>query len=208
MYLTQGQSTFLFTVVRLGLQSASLFLIAHIASRTYNVTYLERINGGVLSRINYLCFSKFPSRRKHHLGRFFVALTLVITTALTYLPTLLSSVFPVRPTFLESNQQPFHVPATKVLKPTSLSPGHTTVEDILLGMGLSLNGSEFKSYSAKPSALQPCHQMKDVDTNVCPPDGGEYGVSFRTSEEAPLIVYGAMSICVTPFFIFEPTKTN
>lgn len=74
MYHNQEESAFLLTVIQLALQISTIFPISHLASRTYNLTNLEGINGGFLDRVNYIFFTKFPSRRQEYLGRFYVAL--------------------------------------------------------------------------------------------------------------------------------------
>ncbi|KAF9584945.1 hypothetical protein BGW38_004560 [Lunasporangiospora selenospora] len=187
MYLDQVQSTVLFTAIRLALQTASLLLIAHIASRTNNVTYLERINGGVMAKINYVFFSKFPSGRKHHLGRFFVTLTL-ITMVLNFLPTLLSKLYPVKPTFLESNQHSFNIPIATVLKATSITPGRTTTKDIALGMGLVLEEHEFSSYTGNPPiALPLCHLATGIIATCVPTKEGAPDIVFRGNSSSPVI---------------------
>ncbi|KAG0264869.1 hypothetical protein BGZ95_003513, partial [Linnemannia exigua] len=150
------QSAFVFTILRLALQTAALFFISHLASRSYNLTYLERINGGVITRINYLFFTKFPSKRKHRLGRLFVLLSLIVTTALTYLSALFNKLYPLTPTVLDSfTPIPLNV-TDRAFKISSLEPGKTSVEDILLSIGLPLNGSAFASYSSNPATTFPC----------------------------------------------------
>ncbi|KAK3836840.1 MAG: hypothetical protein J3R72DRAFT_493494 [Linnemannia gamsii] len=72
--------------------TSSIYLISCLASRTYNLTYLECINGGFFARVNYILFTKYPSHRQQHLGRFYVALALLVSLALTYLPALLSDI--------------------------------------------------------------------------------------------------------------------
>ncbi|KAG0279244.1 hypothetical protein BGZ95_001833 [Linnemannia exigua] len=159
MYLSDKERTLLFTTIRLALQTSFIFLISRIASRTYNLTTLERINGGFLSKLNFILFTKFPSRRKQYLGRFYVALALIVSLALNLVPFWLSELYTVEPIALESNIQPYNV-STQFIKITSLSPNRTNVDDILLGMAVSLDGSVFHNYSAIPA--KPC------PSNVCP----------------------------------------
>lgn len=161
MYLTQGVSALLFTIIRTALQMSIIFLISHLASRTRNLTYQERINGGSLNSINYLLFTKFSPRRQHLLGRFYVALALVITFALNLLPTLLSDIYPVLPTFLPSNLKELDI-FTAFVKTTSLEPNKTSVENILFNMGVPLNGSVFDSYVASPAERLPCRNFQST----------------------------------------------
>ncbi|KAG0026596.1 hypothetical protein BGZ81_006227 [Podila clonocystis] len=155
MYLTQRVSALLFTVIRLALQLSSIFFISHLASRTRNLTYHERINGGFLNGIHYLLFTKFSPRRQHLLGRFYVALALVITLALNYLPTLLSDIYPVLSTLRPSNLKELDI-STAYVKTISIVPNNTSVENILSGMGVQLNGSIFDSYVAPHAERLPC----------------------------------------------------
>ncbi|KAG0279809.1 hypothetical protein BGZ95_000109 [Linnemannia exigua] len=129
--------------------------MSHVVSRTYNLTILERINGGFLSKLNFILFTKFPSRRKHYLGRFYVALTLIVSLALNLIPYLLSDLYPVELIALESNIQPFNI-STEFIKITSLSPNKTNTDNILLGMALSLDGSIFHNYSVIPPYPKSC----------------------------------------------------
>lgn len=160
MYLSQGTGAFLFTIIRLVLQVSAMYLISHLASRTRNLTYQERINGGFLSSINYLFFTRFSPSRPHYDGRFYVALALVITLALNYLPTLLSDLYPVVPTFRPSNLKPLDI-STAFVKTTELMPNKTSVEDILFSMGVPLNGSIFDSYVAPPTERLLCRVFRD-----------------------------------------------
>ncbi|KAG0349195.1 hypothetical protein BG005_011108 [Podila minutissima] len=155
MYLTQQQSVILFTIVRVALQTSIVFLITHIASRTYNLTYLERINGGLFSQLNYILFTKFSSRRKHYLGRFYVALALVVTLALNLVPYLLSAQYPVETIYPLENGHTLDV-STQVLKPTTLSPGNITMENILSRMGVPLDGSKFIRYTVDFPPRESC----------------------------------------------------
>ncbi|KAG0297599.1 hypothetical protein BGZ96_005702 [Linnemannia gamsii] len=161
MYLSQEWSAFLFTILRLALLTSSIFLISRLASRTYNLTYLERINGGFLDRVNYLLFTKFPSRRQQYLGRIYVALALFISTVLTCLPTYLSKLYPVENKFLEHNEHPFDFPI-RFTKSFSVLPGNTSTLDILRGMDVSLDGMAFVRYSnSTPPVSKPCRILPE-----------------------------------------------
>ncbi|KAG0256474.1 hypothetical protein DFQ27_005692 [Actinomortierella ambigua] len=164
MYLSQELSTVLFTIIRLALQLSSVLLISHIASRTYNLTYQERINGGFLNGISYLFFTEFQRNRKHVRGRLYVALTLTISVALTFLPTLLSKLYPVKPTFLPSSMQELDV-AHQFIKTTNIAPGQTSVENILFSMGIQLNGSVFDRYVAPVPRQEPCQPFPNIKSN-------------------------------------------
>ncbi|KAG0284303.1 hypothetical protein BGZ96_011314 [Linnemannia gamsii] len=124
-----------------------MFLLSRWASRNYNLTHQERINGGFLNGVKYVLLGKFPSGRKQYLGRFYVVLALIVSNALNYLPTLLSDIYPVQPAFLETNTRELDISAA-FAKTTGLRPNHTSAEDILFAMGIPLNGSIVHSYTA------------------------------------------------------------
>ncbi|KAF9585771.1 hypothetical protein BGW38_000819 [Lunasporangiospora selenospora] len=191
MYLSQSASAFLFTVIRQVLQISSVFFITHTASRSYNLTYLERINGGFLTRVNYLLFAKLPSGHNHSLGRFYVGIVLVITLALNYLPTLLSDLYPVQPVFLESSSQPFNISA-RFIKPTSLVPSQTNVSTILLNMGVSLGDAQVFGYSETPSPQRTTCQPKSQGYDCSENEDEEVFITFpyRAGENPLALGYG------------------
>ncbi|KAF9379256.1 hypothetical protein CPC16_010842 [Podila verticillata] len=114
---------------------------------TFNLTYQERINGGIFNGVKYLFFTKFPRGRRQYLGRFYVALALAVAFALNYLPTLLSDIYPVTAAFPESKAHEMEI-STAFMKTTSLQPNKTSVEDILSGVGVELEGRRFDRYTA------------------------------------------------------------
>ncbi|KAF9155339.1 phosphatidylcholine and lysophosphatidylcholine phospholipase [Actinomortierella ambigua] len=154
MYLTQEESVLLFTTIRIALSSASFFLISHIASNTYNLTYLERINGGFLTAVNYLCCTRFSSRRRHIYGRILVALTILISVALAILPSALSKIYPVMVVHRDSKEI-LDVTAN-VIKPTRLEPNKTSAEEVLFNMGVQLDGRIFHGYTKDMPRQLPC----------------------------------------------------
>ncbi|KAG0346836.1 hypothetical protein BG005_000509, partial [Podila minutissima] len=97
----------------------------------------------------------FSPRRQHLLGRFCVALALVITLALSYLPTLLSDLYPVQSTFLPANLKELDI-STAYVKTIGITPNKTSVENVLFTLGVPLNGSIFHSYVAPHAERLPC----------------------------------------------------
>ncbi|KAF9580647.1 hypothetical protein BGW38_002623 [Lunasporangiospora selenospora] len=168
MYFTQGASTFLFTILRLILQLSSILLLSHLASRDYSLTYQERINGGFISGIRYLFFTRFRTGRKHYRGRIYVALALFISVALNYLPTFLSNQFPVKPTYGNNHLQKYD-PGMLFSKVTAqVQPGKSAVEDLLVGLGVPLNGSLFSHYTGSFPSVIPCrHVLEHVWVIYC-----------------------------------------
>ncbi|KAG0371933.1 hypothetical protein BGX24_000970 [Mortierella sp. AD032] len=185
MFLSQEASAVLFTVIRLALQTSSIYLISCLASRTYNLTYLERINGGFFARVNYILFTKSPSHRQQHLGRFYVALALLVSLALTYLPALLSDMYPVEDKFRLETQTPFDL-SLRFIKPTNIPPGNTSASNILAAMGLSVavEGQKFFDYSnpAHPK-LGTCQFIDGGWSNATYFAGGDYAWCPQTKTE-------------------------
>ncbi|KAG0370568.1 hypothetical protein BGX24_001981 [Mortierella sp. AD032] len=182
MYMTQVQSNILFSTVRISLQVSTIFLISRLASRTYNLTYLERINGGFVSRVNYLFFTEFSPNHKHSLGRLYVFLALV-TMTFTYLSSLLSGLYPIQPTNLSTHLQRIDLNTT-LLQTTSLTPGLTSPDNILSDMGLSLNGAKFHNYSLSPPPPNLC---KVIDKQSVDCSGDIWTDSTTQYEEWPVI---------------------
>ncbi|KAF9212978.1 hypothetical protein BGZ59_006086, partial [Podila verticillata] len=158
MLISQGLSTLLFTAIRIALQFSSVFLISRFASRTFNLTYQERINGGIFNGVKYIFFTKFPRGRRQYLGRFYVALALAVAFVLNYLPTLLSDIYPVTAAFPESGAHEMEI-STAFMKTTSLQPNKTSVEDILSGVGVELEGRRFDRYTATLPPPLPCKHV-------------------------------------------------
>ncbi|KAG0248785.1 hypothetical protein DFQ27_000630 [Actinomortierella ambigua] len=154
MYLTQEESVLLFSAIRIALSSTSLYLLSRIASNTYNLTYLERINGGFLAAVNYLCCTRFSSRRRHIYGRVCVALTILISAAFTILPTVLSKIYPV--TVVHRDSKEILDVSYKFIKPTRLEPNKTSAEEVLFNMGVKLDGKIFHSYTKDMPRQLPC----------------------------------------------------
>ncbi|KAG0029625.1 hypothetical protein BGZ82_007820, partial [Podila clonocystis] len=128
---------------------------------TFNLTYQERINGGIFNGVKYLFLTKFPRGRRQYLGRFYVALALVITLAFNYLPTLLSDIYPVITAFPEAKVHEVKI-STAFIKTTSLQPNKTSVEDILSSVGVELEGRRFDRYTATPPPPLPCKLFSNL----------------------------------------------
>lgn len=181
--MTQFQSAILFTIVRIALQVSSVFLLSHLASRTYNLTYLERINGGLLSRVNYIFFTEFSPSRKHGLGRLYVFLALV-TTAFTFLSPLLNGLYPVKQEYLDTHLQTIN-PGTVLLQTTTVTPGSTNPENILSDMGFSLSGAKFHNYSQSLPPPNLCMVVKTQSVNC----SGDIWDDFTARyEDRPVII--------------------
>ncbi|KAG0277063.1 hypothetical protein BGZ96_003012 [Linnemannia gamsii] len=161
MLRSQGESTIIFTILRIVLQFSFGFLISRIASRTFNLTYQERINSGILNSAKYLFATRFPPGRRQYLGRIYVALVLVVAVALNFLPTLLSDIYPVTTIFPESTAHEMEI-STAFTKTTSLQPNKTSVEDILSNVGIQLEGRRFDSYSVTLPPPLPCKRFSNM----------------------------------------------
>ncbi|OAQ23577.1 hypothetical protein K457DRAFT_130459 [Linnemannia elongata AG-77] len=147
---------------------------------SFNLTYQERINGGLFNRVKYLFFTKFPQGRRQYLGRFYVALALVISFALNYLPTLLSDIYPVTTAFPESKIQEMGI-STAFTKTTSLQPNKTSVEDILSSVGVELAGRRFDGYKATLPPPLPCKHSSNLPRVNCSSEEVGLGIFHETN---------------------------
>ncbi|KAF9317098.1 hypothetical protein BG003_001210 [Podila horticola] len=180
MLISQGLSTLFFTAIRIALQFSSVFLISRIASRKFNLTYQERINGGIFNGVKYLFFTKFPRGRKHYLGRFYVAMALSVAFALNYLPTLLSDIYPVTAAFPDSKAHEMDI-STTFMKTTSLQPNKTSVEDILSSVGIKLEGRRFDRYTATLPPPLPCKYFSNLLNVNCSHEAVGLGIFHETN---------------------------
>ncbi|KAG0269978.1 hypothetical protein DFQ27_001239 [Actinomortierella ambigua] len=181
MYLNQVMSALLYTFIRLALQGSMIFLISHLALRTSNLTYKERINGGSLEAVKFLFFAKKSPGRQHTHGRIYLCLALAFSFALNYLATLLSYTYPVVSTYLPTNLIDFNV-TTAFAKTTSLLPNDTSVERILFNMGVSVNGGLFNEYSSIPATRTLCTLARFQVS--CPDEYIEFAVNTINSSLA------------------------
>ncbi|CAO3569062.1 unnamed protein product [Mortierella alpina] len=161
MYLDQTESAFVFTVLRLCLQTASVYLLTAIAARALNLTCLEHINTGVLSQLAYILRPRLPSPTKHYTERLLVFLILIISIALTWLPTLLSRLCPVQPTYIPKNAEVIPLPY-KINNVAQLAPNHTSTIDILAAMDFNVKNTAFHQYNAQPLTPIPCSVASPV----------------------------------------------
>ncbi|KAF9964856.1 hypothetical protein BGZ70_005814 [Mortierella alpina] len=161
MYLDQTESAFVFTVLRLCLQTASVYLLTAIAARALNLTCLEHINTGVLSQLAYILRPRLPSPTKHHTERLLVLLILIISIALTWFPTLLSRLCPVQPTYIPKNAEVVPMPY-RINNVAQLVPGHTNTIDMLSAMEFNVKNTIFHQYNAEPLAPVSCSVASPV----------------------------------------------
>ncbi|KAG0283110.1 hypothetical protein BGZ96_012519, partial [Linnemannia gamsii] len=168
--------------------TSSIYLISCLASCTSNLTYLERINGGFLARVSYMLFTKSPSHRQQQLGRFYVALALLVSLALTYLPTLLNDMYPVENKLRLETQDSFDL-SVRFVKTTNIPPGNTSTSNILAAKGLSVEDRKFFGYSnTTHPKLRTCQFMYSDSKNAssihgdyawCPQVNTVYSINFN-----------------------------
>ncbi|KAF9584203.1 hypothetical protein BGW38_007238 [Lunasporangiospora selenospora] len=180
MLLSQRLSNVLFSIIRTAVQFSSIFLLSRIASRSYNITHQERIKSGVSDRFKYIFLTKFPRGRKQRLGRFYVALALIVSLALNYLSTLLSALYPVSITFRGDTAHNLEI-STAFMKTTELQPNKTSVEEILNRIGVDLNGRQFGHYTTTFPQPVPCKRI-GVKQNVnCTFEIARIGLLYNTT---------------------------
>ncbi|KAF9110796.1 hypothetical protein BGX27_005865 [Mortierella sp. AM989] len=157
MYLTQSVSAALFSMIRVLLQIASMYLLTSIVSRTYNLTHLERVHAGILSQLRYIFWTRLPTKKTHIFGRFMVLVAMIVSAALTWLPALFNKLYPVQPVYQPSNNHLYNLNYQQ-LRLSKLSPNGTDVTQLLASMGIPTNDTIFSSYSATlPAALSCTH---------------------------------------------------
>ncbi|KAG0233450.1 hypothetical protein BGX31_004833 [Mortierella sp. GBA43] len=158
LYLTQGQTSALFSAIRVILQFASMYFIKNVVSRAYNLTYMERVNAGFISKLRYIFWAPFPKGKKHAFGRFMVLVALVVSASLTWLPTLLNNLFPVEPTYRDDFKRELPFSSYDQLQLTRTKPNRTYVLDLLGDMGIELPSTErFSSFSnPSPPTMTSC----------------------------------------------------
>ncbi|KAF9360856.1 hypothetical protein BGX34_007456 [Mortierella sp. NVP85] len=155
MYLDQFQCSALFSVVRVLLQIASMYFLRNVVSRAYNLTYIERVNAGILSKLRYIFWTKFSNEKSHAFGRIMVLIALVVSAALTWLPTLLNQLYRYEPTYLPQNNKDYTL-NYKQLRLTKVEPNHIDISQLLINMSVVSNSSRFYGYKGSLPTMTPC----------------------------------------------------
>ncbi|KAF9348486.1 hypothetical protein BGX26_000112 [Mortierella sp. AD094] len=163
MYLDQTLSSVLFSTIRVLLQIAAMHLLRSIVSRTYNLTYLERVDSGLLSKLRYILWTRFPTKKKHFFGRLMVLIAMIVSASLTWLPALFNKLYPVQAVYLPSRNEDYGL-TYQQLKLAKLAPNSTHAPQLLSAMGIPTNDTAFSSYLvSSPSATLCTHSSADTN---------------------------------------------
>ncbi|CAO3569061.1 unnamed protein product [Mortierella alpina] len=168
MLLTQTASAVVFTAARLGLELGIIGVITALVARTYNLTYLERLRGGPVAKIEFVFLTRFR-KDKHVFVRVCLVFYIIASTLLTWLPTLLSRLYPVKPVYVSSFNVTHDIPMES-LKLIKVDPGNATAPAILAKMGVDVGDSILHSYSVDRPSTAPCGYAggdKDLNTLAC-----------------------------------------
>ncbi|KAF9349135.1 hypothetical protein BGX26_012530 [Mortierella sp. AD094] len=166
LYLTQAASAAFITAIRIVLQIATMYLLKNIVSRTYNLTYMERIDAGVLSKLHYIFMARLTTK-KYVFGRVMVLIALIISIALTALPTLLNKIYPVQTVYLPSNNRRVSFDYNR-LQLTKVEPKATDISILMQSMGIPATNERFFEFRGPSLPVSQCTHALDanLDANV------------------------------------------
>ncbi|KAF9964857.1 hypothetical protein BGZ70_005815 [Mortierella alpina] len=204
MFLTQTVSAVVFTAARLGLELGIIGVVTALVARTYNLTYLERLRGGPVSKIEFVFLTRFR-KDKHVFVRVCLVFVIIASTLLTWLPTLLSRLYPVKPVYVASSNVAHDIPMDS-LKLVKVDPGNATAPAILAKMGVDVGESILHSYSVDRPSTAPCGYAggdKDLNSLACFGDLMMFAGSPGLSKDQAIVTilgyiahedYGAMIV--------------
>ncbi|KAF9349136.1 hypothetical protein BGX26_012531 [Mortierella sp. AD094] len=115
---------------------------------------MERIGGGILSRLKYIFMVRFTTN-KHHFGRAMVLVAFIISMALTALPTVLNSIYPVKDIYVDfNNENVFY--DYKDLRLVDVEPDGTDIVKLMDALGMDTIEIRFLDYNRAPVPVSQC----------------------------------------------------
>ncbi|KAK3812929.1 MAG: hypothetical protein J3Q66DRAFT_346966 [Benniella sp.] len=164
MYLDQFQCSALLSVIRVLLQIASMYFLRNVVSRAYNLTYIERVDAGILSKLRYIFWTRFSNEKSHAFGRIMVLIALVVSASLTWLPTLINQLYRYEPTYLPQNNKDYTL-NYKQLRLTKVEPNYIDISQLLINMSVVSNSSRFYGYKGSLPTMTPCTHTLSNNTS-------------------------------------------